>query len=99
MSVAEIEPIMVDDTASAIEMGVTITARPVATNNDHGDIDPSQRWRALEKLVSRPSPFGEETGQLALGEFEPFGNVSSGREEARGEGVVWLSRRRESGAG
>lgn len=39
------------------------------------DEDPSQRWRALEKLVSRPSPFGNETGQLAVGEFEPFENV------------------------
>lgn len=38
--------------------------------------DPSQRWRALEKLVSRASPFGAETGQLAVGEFEPFENVS-----------------------
>lgn len=51
--------------------------------------DPSQRWRALEKLVSRPSPFGAETGQLAVGEFEPFENVSYtaarfNRKEARG---------------
>lgn len=44
--------------------------------------DPSQRWRALEKLVSRPSPFGNETGQLAVGEFEPFENVRAIKPEA-----------------
>ncbi|CAM9217351.1 unnamed protein product [Ectocarpus sp. 13 AM-2016] len=43
--------------------------------------DPSQRWRALEKLVSRPSPFGNETGQLAVGEFEPFENMAELLEE------------------
>lgn len=48
----------------------------VVTNCDHLETDPSQRWRALEKLVSRPSPFGAETGQLAVGEFDPFENVS-----------------------
>lgn len=55
---------------------------PVAAVTDVNDgngataIDSSQRWRAVEKLVSRASPFGAETGLLATGEFEPFENVS-----------------------
>lgn len=47
----------------------------LAPNGRHEDMDPSQRWRALEKLVSRPTPFGSETGQLAVGEFQPFENM------------------------
>lgn len=64
MSVAEIEPMLVSNDAGKHD------------DHDHGAEDPSQRWRALEKLVSRPSPFGAETGQLAVGVFEPFENVS-----------------------
>lgn len=69
MSVNAVEPMMVEDTPSTTAMNVTETDPTSST-------DPSQRWQALEKLVSRPSPFGAETGQLAVGEFEPFENVS-----------------------
>lgn len=67
---------IVDDASSTT--GVRIADASVANNGKHEEADPSQRWRALEKLVSRPSPFGAETGQLAVGEFEPFENVSRG---------------------
>eukprot|EP00752_Nemacystus_decipiens_P014217 g12646.t1 len=66
VSVAEIEPMLVDnDNGSGKSEG---------GSTGQEEEDPSQRWRALEKLVSRPSPFGAETGQLAVGEFEPFEN-------------------------
>lgn len=60
---------------------------PMAISNDSSDtndtngassIDPSQRWEAMEKLLTRPSPFGAETGLIATGEFSPFENVSPG---------------------
>lgn len=53
------------------------TATAVNDQSSHEELDPSQRWRAIEKLVSRPSPFGAETGQLAVGQFEPFEDVSN----------------------
>ncbi|CAM9109196.1 unnamed protein product [Sphacelaria rigidula] len=40
------------------------------------NIDPSQRWRAMEKILARASPFGAETGLLPTGQFEPFENVA-----------------------
>lgn len=40
------------------------------------ETDPSQRWKSLETLLCRESPFGAETGQLAVGMYEPFEDVS-----------------------
>lgn len=40
------------------------------------ETDPSQRWKSLETLLRRESPFGAETGQLAVGMYEPFEDVS-----------------------
>lgn len=82
VSVAGVEPMLVDN-ENTYPSATTSTAgvKPPAELSRGGseepeqDQDPSQRWRALEKLVSRPSPFGAETGQLAVGEFEPFENV------------------------
>lgn len=68
--------------------GVDAATAPGVTSVSNGaleDEDPSQRWRSLEKLVSRPSPYGAETGALAVGEFEPFENVSNGRPAGRQE--------------
>lgn len=80
VSISAIDPMFID--ASSTTAGVNASALGVA-NGTHEEADPSQRWRSLEKLVSRPSPFGAETGELALGEFEPFENVSSGRPRGR----------------
>lgn len=81
MSVTAIEPMIVEDTPSKTDAGgstaAAVAAAAAATPNAlHEDIDPSQRWRALEKLVSRPTPFGSETGKLKVAVFEPFENVS-----------------------
>lgn len=46
-------------------------------------INPSQRWRAMEKILARESPFGAETGLLPTGEFDPFENVSCDGVELR----------------
>lgn len=31
----------------------------------------TRRWRSIERLLSRPSSFGNETGKLANGYYEP----------------------------
>lgn len=80
VSISAIEPMLID--ASSTTANANASALGVA-DDTHEEADPSQRWRSLEKLVSRPSPFGAETGELALGEFEPFENVSNGRPRAR----------------
>lgn len=96
MTVAGVEPMIVDNNRddnentcpSATTSTSTAGIKPPADisrgepNGQELEEDPSQRWRALEKLVSRPSPFGAETGQLAVGEFEPFENVRGCSEAA-----------------
>lgn len=54
-------------------------ATTVVANGGNGreEIDPSQRWKSLETLLRRESPFGAETGHLAVGMYEPFEDVSS----------------------
>lgn len=62
---------------SAIVPEVDTPADNGTTNgNDPAEIDPSQRWRAMEKILARASPFGAETGLLPTGAFQPFENVS-----------------------
>lgn len=99
VSVAEIEPMLVDNDNNNGISGKNEDDSRGGQNLENGngggnggveEEDPSQRWRALEKLVSRPSPFGAETGQLAVGEFEPFENVSELRKGHAGWRLVYL---------
>ena len=73
VSAGELESMAVDNTST----NANAAATTAVANGDVEETDPSQRWKSLEILLRRESPFGAETGQLAVGEFEPFEDVSS----------------------
>lgn len=97
VSVAEIEPMLVDSDAGNGKNGDREDDSRGGQGGNGEVEDPSQRWRALEKLVSRPSPFGAETGQLAVGEFEPFENVSSWTTDSKGVHIRRHTHHRNTG--
>lgn len=71
-------PAMSPHVEASSSMAISNDSSDTNDTNGASTIDPSQRWEAMEKLLTRPSPFGAETGLIATGEFDPFENVSPG---------------------
>lgn len=68
MSVSAIPPGFEASSSAAI---------PIIADGTNGDteLNLKGRWDAMEKLLTRPSPFGGETGQIPTGMFNPYTNV------------------------